>query len=72
MRALTSGIIIFTIVALSAYDIYALIVGGADATISVVLYQATQKQPIVSFAFGVLMGHLFWHNPGGCKNEKNP
>jgi hypothetical protein len=42
------------------YDIIALAMGGVEATISRIILAVTGKWPIISFAFGVLCGHLLW------------
>lgn len=55
------------IVALLAFDLYLVLKGGVQATISYELYTFTQANPIVGVIMGVFVGHLFWPNPGGCK-----
>jgi hypothetical protein len=57
---LTKHILIATVVILSGYDVYALVEGGVDATISRVVYGWVDDYPIVGVAAGVLIGHLFW------------
>lgn len=42
------------------YDLIVFLFEGPDHTISVVLLNLSHKHPIVSFAAGLLMGHLFW------------
>ena len=52
--------IIALAVTIATYDIVALWRGGAEATISQIVYDAARNEPIAAFVFGVLMGHLFW------------
>lgn len=58
-RGLTEVIIVAVIIGLSLYDILAVLRGGGSATISDVLLTTAKQRPIIPFAFGVLMGHLF-------------
>jgi hypothetical protein len=55
----TAFVIIGTIAALIGWDIYAEEEGGNEATISQEILKASKANPIVPFAFGVLMGHFF-------------
>ncbi len=60
MKKLT---LIFTcsiIVIIGIYDVYALIEGGAEATISSVIISLSHDFLIIPFLAGVLAGHLFW------------
>ena len=65
MRKWTVIIIWLAIVGLAGYDILAMIKGGSEATISYILLQSSKDNPAIPFAFGFLMGHLFWYNRGG-------
>lgn len=60
MRQSTKAILIFTTVALSLYDVAAVLIGGVDATISRVIVHAASEYPIIAVAAGILIGHLFW------------
>lgn len=60
MRKFTGILIWVTVATLSIYDVFVLYKEGGNATISVVMWNTAQSYPIVPFAFGVLMGHLFW------------
>lgn len=62
IREMTTIIIIAATVILIGYDVFAFIFAGADATISVVIWEASKDFPMVPFGFGVLMGHFFWQN----------
>ncbi len=60
MKKLT---LIFTcsiIVIIGIYDVYALIEGGAEATISSVIISLSHDFLIIPFLAGILAGHLFW------------
>lgn len=65
-------VIIVSIAALICYDIYALVQFGVDATISAITLRAAMRHPIISFAAGVLCGHLFWSQAqGDDKGDKS-
>ena len=68
MKNITKIIILSAIVILGVYDIIALIGGGTEATISYIILAESRRNPAIPFAFGFLMGHLFWYNRGGQKN----
>ena len=65
MKNLTGYIIVATILIIGAYDIYVLIQGGLEATISHVTLTAATSYPIIPFAVGVICGHLFWPQKKG-------
>lgn len=48
------------VVAMIGYDVFAVIKGGTDATISAVVLHWSKEYLIIPFALGALMGHLFW------------
>lgn len=54
--------IVGTVIVLGGYDILALLMGGNDSTISVIISWASTKWPAIAFAFGFLMGHFFAQN----------
>jgi len=58
------GFILFAIVIVGGYDIYAIIKGGTEATISHMVFEWSYKYPIFTFSCGffpgVLVGHFFW------------
>jgi len=58
-QKVTAWIIFIATVILLAYDCYAYIHGGVGATISWVVYDQAKEYPIIPFALGLLMGHLF-------------
>jgi len=59
-KNITVAVCIAATVALIAYDVLANAQGGVSATISRVLRAAAMEYPIIPFAVGVLVGHLFW------------
>jgi hypothetical protein len=59
MRKITVLILWLTVGLLSLWDVFAMI-KGRDSTISVIMWDNAQLYPMIPFAFGVLMGHLFW------------
>ena len=58
----TAWIIIAVIALLIGWDGYAAIRWGYSYTISADLLKASQERPIIAFALGVVMGHIFWVN----------
>ena len=59
-RKITIWFILSSVAVIVLYDIYAVYVGGLKATISWIIYEEAHNQPMIPFAFGVLMGHFFW------------
>lgn len=62
MKKLTGYFIVFGIIIIAIYDIYALIEGGESATISSIIFNNSQVAPMIPLAFGVLIGHVFWQS----------
>ena len=60
IKAITGGFIVGCIVVIIGYDIWAVLQGGIDATISAMIQDAAHDYPIIAFAAGVLCGHFFW------------
>ncbi len=56
----TIGLLIFVTVLLIGWDIYVFTNETAGDTISEVLWEAGRRWWSLPFAFGFLMGHLFW------------
>jgi hypothetical protein len=65
MSLTTIIVIAVTTLALIIYDIVVLAWKGYDWTISKNLLTLSQKYPILAFAMGVVVGHLFWPH-GDC------
>ena len=51
-------LVMFIIVAI--YDVYAIVTGGTENSISHLLIVSSYKYPILPFLIGVVCGHLFW------------
>ncbi len=63
MLALTAKLIIFGFVLVVIFwDVAVLIADRPEVTISAVLLELTEEAPIIAFALGVVVGHLFWPN----------
>ena len=61
MVRLTTQVTLLTVAALfGAYDIWAIATAGYDASVSVVVLDWSRRAPVLPFAVGVLVGHLFW------------
>ncbi len=58
--------IVAGVVAITAYDVWAL-AGGYERTISFTLGAAAYQWPAIPFVFGFLAGHLFFANKGTSK-----
>jgi hypothetical protein len=56
---ITQKVILATIAILVIYDIWAVITGGVEKTLSYVTYITSQKHPIIAFLAGMLCWHLF-------------
>jgi len=48
------------ILAITAWDIFVLVDGGTESSISYVMLSWAYKYPIFPFIMGLTMGHLFW------------
>jgi len=63
-QLVTFAIIPLLILLILAYDVYAILVGGTEASISSLIITASYKMPFMTFMIGflngVLVGHLFW------------
>jgi hypothetical protein len=46
--------------AILAWDVYAILVGGTEATISQLIIELSYQYPAMTFALGYVMGHLTW------------
>jgi hypothetical protein len=51
-----SGLLLATL----AYDVYAFLAGGTEATISWTIFEYSYKYPAGVFLIGFVCGHLFW------------
>lgn len=68
MKEITRTVTFYVIPGLTAlillYDVYAIMEGGTEASISALLIKASYEMPFMVFCIGffngVLVGHLFW------------
>jgi len=68
VKKITTAVIVGTILAVSAYDVWPAMTKKKGDTISEVLLAAAKERPIIAAVWGVLTGHLFW--PQGGKDVK--
>lgn len=59
-KKITIGILIACAAILIGWDIYVAANSSSGDTISEITLGFAQKHPVVPFALGVIMGHLFW------------
>jgi hypothetical protein len=57
---ITACIIVGVTIGLIGWDIYVASDGIAGDTISEIMLKVAKDHPIVPFALGVVIGHLFW------------
>ena len=62
MRKITAIIMFISVLILGGWDLYAYVVGGSRATISVIITDISKDFLIIPVMFGVLIGHWFWQN----------
>lgn len=60
VRTVVSILGLTLVVAVWAIDLYCVQNGYSDASVSAVILSNARAHPILSFAAGILMGHLFW------------
>ncbi len=53
---------------LMIFDGLAILFGGYKATVSSQVYRFSTRFPVIAFALGFFLGHLFWPNLGACKD----
>jgi len=58
----TRLLVIAAIILLVIYDLIVISMYGKDASISCVFFEYAKANPIVAFAAGLVMGHIFWKN----------
>lgn len=60
-------VVLTTVVIMLAigYDVWTLMTRGYGTTVSYNLLYFSRKYPIIAFAIGVVVGHLFWPH-GDC------
>ena len=63
MLELTAKLILLGLVIVVIFwDAAVLLMGRPEVTLSAVILQLTKENPIIAFALGVVIGHLFWPN----------
>lgn len=60
MKKLTAIFTICIILIIAIFDVYVIVNGGTEASISHLIITWSYKYPIFTFMFGVVCGHLFW------------
>jgi hypothetical protein len=78
MKKVTRIVTFFIIPALVAliliYDVYAIIVGGSESSISALVIKSSYEMPFmvycIGFFNGILVGHLFWRMKPNKMTEK--
>lgn len=63
--------LVLTLVALLAYDLFAVYAFGYDGTISLVIFTMAKAFPIIPFLAGVVVGHLFFPIEGTNGKKEN-
>ncbi len=58
--AVTKYFILSAILIIACYDAFVISAGGVEVSISHTMIEWGYKYPIFTFAFGVVVGHLFW------------
>jgi hypothetical protein len=56
----TTWLLLVSVVFYAAYDVFAAITWGREATLSFDILNASQMHPIIALATGIVLGHLFW------------
>jgi 1-aminocyclopropane-1-carboxylate deaminase/D-cysteine desulfhydrase-like pyridoxal-dependent ACC family enzyme len=60
IQVTTVVMMVAALIVLLAYDIFAAVTAGTNATISWMLWTLSHKWPIIPFSVGFLCGHLFF------------
>jgi hypothetical protein len=60
MKNMTMIFTVSVFVLVAIYDVYAMIVGGTENSISHFLIEKSYSYPVLPFLIGVVIGHLFW------------
>lgn len=59
---MTKALLVALVFFLAAYDVAIWWYCGPEATLSRVILSCSQRCPIIAFALGVLIGHVYWPN----------
>lgn len=61
MTKTKSAVVFIIIFALAiVWDVIAIVTWGPQVTLSAIVWGLAKEMPIVPFALGIVMGHLFW------------
>ena len=60
IKNITICILVVGAITLALWDVFAAAQPVSGDTISEVVWAVSAKHPIIPFALGVVMGHLFW------------
>lgn len=71
MVKITKIFILVSLVIILLYDVYAVIKGGTEATISWIVAGWAYDYPSLPFAVGFVCGHLFWQMKAKQKGLKS-
>lgn len=63
VKKITVIFIAITLIAIIGYDVWAIIAGGKEASISWTMIKWSYEFPMFSFLTGFVCGHLFWRMP---------
>lgn len=70
IKKITMLVIFIAVLGIAAYDVYAIAMGGTEASISHTIMVWSYKYPAMTFATGFLCGHLFWRTLDTKKSNK--
>lgn len=60
MSMITAWLLLAVLVMVGIWDVYTLLYGESGQSVSQYLHRLATAWPILPFAVGVLIGHLFW------------
>lgn len=70
MKRVTYIFIAVLFIAIAIYDVYAIMKGGTEASISSIMIGWSYKFPLFPFSMGVICGHLFWRMRANKETKK--
>jgi hypothetical protein len=69
-KKLTVLFIVLTVLVIAGWDVYAIMTGGVESSISHTMIEWSYKYPIFTFMMGIICGHLFWRMSDTKTTEK--
>lgn len=63
-KTMTKIFIVAVIACITVFDVIIFSRGGTESTISWTIFEWSHEHPVVAFAMGFVMGHLFWQMKG--------